>query len=105
MLIFLRANLAPSKTPIAKSLELSHEPRFTIREASAKHPDKQEITLAWHITTHAGTPITWHNGMTGGYSSYMAFVPSKNLDGGPRKSGDARTDKLGNDLILRSAAR
>ena len=77
MLKFLRANLAPDKSPLAKAIRLSHLPRFTVHEPSEKEPFKVEIGLGWHITTDDGLSIIWHNGMTGGYASYVGFVPDK----------------------------
>jgi CubicO group peptidase (beta-lactamase class C family) len=79
MLIFVRANLAPDQTPLAKAIRLAHEPRFTLKKPDEKSPNKIEIGLAWHITTENGHTVVWHNGMTGGYASYAAVVPAKQL--------------------------
>nr|MBA3484765.1 serine hydrolase [Pirellulales bacterium] len=66
MLVFLKANLADDKKPLTQSMKLSHERRHTMDNGLA-------IGLGWHI---AGDGVTrWHNGMTGGYASWMAIVP------------------------------
>jgi len=75
MLIYLRANLSPDSTPLAKAIALSHEPRFKISKSDTKPAKKLEIGLAWHITTEGDNKIIWHNGMTGGYSALVALEP------------------------------
>jgi D-alanyl-D-alanine-carboxypeptidase/D-alanyl-D-alanine-endopeptidase len=100
MLIYLRANVAPESTPLAKAIAFEHEPRLTIREADAKSPNKLEIGLAWHITTENGNQIIWHNGMTGGYAAFVAVVPTKKW--GEVVLGNTATseiDNLGNGLL------
>src|SRR5471032_3257835 len=32
------------------------------------------IGLAWHLNPLRATPIVWHNGMTGGYASYVGYT-------------------------------
>lgn len=34
----------------------------------------EHIGLFWHISTVRGKPVVWHNGMTGGYSSFVGFT-------------------------------
>jgi CubicO group peptidase (beta-lactamase class C family) len=102
MLIFARANLAPEKTPLAKSIELAHKSRFTIRAATEKIPHSGEIGLGWQITVEPGGTIIWHNGMTGGYASYMALVPSKQW--GVVVLGNTAADeidKVGEGLLIK----
>lgn len=70
MLKFIAANLADDDKPLTKALQLSHEKRHTM-------PDGQAIGLAWHIALDGIT--RWHNGMTGGYASWVAVVPSRNV--------------------------
>jgi CubicO group peptidase (beta-lactamase class C family) len=69
MLKFLAANLADDQTELSKSLQLSHEQRH-------KMDDGLAIGLGWHIARDGIT--WWHNGMTGGYSSWISFVPKDN---------------------------
>lgn len=101
MLLFMRANLAPEQTPLAKPIALSHQPRFTIRPATKELPESLEIGLGWHITTHDGTKVIWHNGMTGGFASMLIVVPEKNWGvivlG---NSASPKIDELANSLLL-----
>jgi CubicO group peptidase (beta-lactamase class C family) len=70
MLKFVAANLANDDKPLTKAARLSHQKRHTM-------PDGQAIGLAWHIAPDGVT--RWHNGMTGGYASWVSVVPSRNL--------------------------
>jgi CubicO group peptidase (beta-lactamase class C family) len=36
-------------------------------------PDTR-IGLAWHLSQRQGTTLVWHNGMTGGYASYIGYT-------------------------------
>lgn len=75
LLAFAQANLAADENktdgkPLAKAMRLSHEERHKMEDGLA-------IGLAWHIARDGVTH--WHNGMTGGYHSWVAFVPGKNV--------------------------
>jgi CubicO group peptidase (beta-lactamase class C family) len=69
MLTFLEANLANRDQPLTASLKLSHEKRHEMEDGLA-------MGLGWHIARDGVT--RWHNGMTGGYASWIAFVPEHN---------------------------
>jgi serine-type D-Ala-D-Ala carboxypeptidase/endopeptidase len=99
LLIYVRAQLTPESTPLGKAVAMTHEPRFTIL-GDPKSKDKLEIALAWHISTDGDKQIIWHNGMTGGYAAYVAFVLAKKW--GVVVLGNTATgeiDKLGNGLM------
>jgi serine-type D-Ala-D-Ala carboxypeptidase/endopeptidase len=66
MLKFVEANLAQDDSPITKAVRLSHVKRHTMK-------DGQAMGLGWHIARDRIT--RWHNGMTGGYSSWVSVVP------------------------------
>jgi D-alanyl-D-alanine-carboxypeptidase/D-alanyl-D-alanine-endopeptidase len=70
MLKFVAANLADDDKPLTKTLRLSHEKRHEML-------DGQSIGLAWHIAPDGLT--RWHNGMTGGYASWVAVIPDRNV--------------------------
>ena len=38
-----------------------------------------EIGLAWHLARRGGQTISWHNGMTGGFSTMIALDPARRL--------------------------
>ena len=74
MLTYLEAQLHPdivrSKETLASALQMSHELR------SDSMPG-MKVGLAWLFETKTG--IFWHNGATGGYSSYVFFNPKEDF--------------------------
>ncbi|MEO8226940.1 MAG: serine hydrolase [Gemmatimonadota bacterium] len=68
LLKFVAANLA-STGPLHAAMVAAQTARRPI-------PGDQQIGLAWHISEHAGTRIIWHNGGTGGYHTFVGFVPA-----------------------------
>ena len=65
MLIFLAANLQLIDHPLKKAMLLSHMPR---------HDKEIRVGLGWHISDGSQGDIIWHNGGTGGYSTFAGFV-------------------------------
>jgi len=63
---FLQANLAGPGHPLGPAFELCHQVRFK----NWAHC----MGLGWHIQDLKDRPMHWHNGATGGFSSYMAFA-------------------------------
>lgn len=89
---FIQASLAKDDKPVTKAIQLSFKKRHT-------KEDGQAVGLAWQIAQDGIT--RWHNGMTGGYSSFVAVVPEKKV--GVVVLTNAATDettKLGMKLIL-----
>jgi CubicO group peptidase (beta-lactamase class C family) len=68
MLRYLQANMGRLKTPLASAMRLAQAPRRDIGGGD-------RIGLAWmtHHTPHGD--VVWHNGETGGYSSFIGFTP------------------------------
>ncbi len=73
LLKFLAANLELVSTPITPALRLMH----TVHHAT-NSPD-MEIMMGWHVWNRYGARIIWHNGVTGGYWSFIGFDPSKKI--------------------------
>ncbi len=71
MLTFLAANLGYVKTPLAPAMASM----LTSRRPTGA-PGKGEIGLGWLIVEPSSYEIVWHNGGTGGYRSFVGFVPS-----------------------------
>src|SRR5262249_35771534 len=67
MLKFVAANLGLVKTNLLPAMQMSH----LVRKSTGA-PDL-DIGLAWHIFKKYGTEITWHNGGTGGYRTFIGF--------------------------------
>jgi len=67
MLTFVGANLGYVKSPLAPAMAAMlavHRPTGT---------PGLEIGLGWHILTHDGHEIVWHNGGTRGFRSFIGF--------------------------------
>ncbi len=82
MLKFIAANLSDEDTQLARSMRQSHEKRYTIPGGA--------IGLGWHI--YADNMTRWHNGGTGGYSSWVSVVPE--FDAGVVVLANTHTDKI-----------
>ncbi len=65
---FLTANLKPAKTPLTEALRMSRQPHFRVDETTS-------MGLGWHLNAGGGT--VWHNGQTGGFHSFAAFLPER----------------------------
>ncbi len=66
MIAFLKANLEIIDTPINESMQLAHKEAFVNADSSF------HIGLGWHYEDKGR--VTWHNGRTGGYTSFTGFV-------------------------------
>jgi CubicO group peptidase (beta-lactamase class C family) len=99
MLTYLDANLHPEKVPpMAAALNLSHDLRANVAPG-------MRIAFAWLYNN--GTGSYWHNGGTGGFSSYVLFNPKGDYAvvvlfnttvGGP---GGSFADRLGEHVSQR----
>ncbi len=71
MLAFLAANLNLKPGPLQKAMALSQVPRADADGGGTR------IGLGWHVTPlpMSKRTMVWHNGGTGGYSSFAGFVP------------------------------
>lgn len=67
MLKFLAANLDADSKPLGKVLAMAREPRH-----DADRPGNT-LGLAWHIVNAFGTSITWHNGGTMGFRTFIGM--------------------------------
>ena len=69
LLTFLGAAIGLEQTPLAPAFALGTRPLRPTDSAATS------IGLSWHITQTHGKRITWHNGGTGGYRSFIGFDP------------------------------
>jgi CubicO group peptidase (beta-lactamase class C family) len=67
MLRWLQANMGTAGTPLAAAMRMAHLPRRGIGGGDL-------IGLAWMTSVRAGDAVTWHNGITGGYASFIGFT-------------------------------
>ena len=70
LLNFLGANLGYVKSSLAPAMESMR----AVRRATGS-PTLGEIGLGWLIVKPSTYEIAWHNGGTGGYRSFIGFVP------------------------------
>ena len=74
LLTFLAANLGDIKSPLGPAMAAMRAARRPTGTASLG-----EIGLGWLIVKPSSYEIVWHNGGTGGYRSFVGFVPSKRV--------------------------
>ena len=95
MLTFVAANLGYVKSPLTPAMAAMLAPR------RPTGMPELEIGLGWHILTHDGHEIVWHNGGTGGYRSFIGF-DSKTRVGVvalSNASTDTGVDDIGRHLL------
>ena len=69
MMRFAAANLDEGTSPLVESLRHCHAARV-----DASQPGMR-IGLGWHLLFEGDDCIVWHNGMTGGFASFLGFNP------------------------------
>ncbi len=95
MLKFVDANLHPERGPLGRAMALAQ------RERAAAAPP-MAIGLTWLIMRAGADTIVWHNGGTGGYRSFVGFVPSRKVGVVVlTNSGGAGADDIGMHLLNR----
>jgi len=71
MLSFLAANMGLKKTYLTTAMENTHAPDVDSPEQG------MQMGLGWQVLMHDNRRIYWHNGMTGGYASFIGFDKSE----------------------------
>ena len=95
MLKFVDANLHPERGPLGRAMALAQ------RERAAAAPP-MAMGLAWLIMRAGTDTIVWHNGGTGGYRSFVGFVPAREIGVVVlTNSGGAGADDIGMHLLNR----
>ncbi|MGB8634935.1 MAG: serine hydrolase [Rhodanobacteraceae bacterium] len=67
MLRYLQANMGTLNTPLHAAMSMAQEPR---EKVSAD----ERIGLIWMTRHFSSADVVWHNGMTGGYASFIGFT-------------------------------
>ncbi len=70
MLRYLEANMGRLKTPLYPAMQLAHTPRRGIG-------GNERVGLAWMTRHDKSGNVIWHNGMTGGYASFLGFTADR----------------------------
>ena len=90
MLLYAQANMKEKKGSLSKEMALTHHITY----------DKEmTIGLGWHMGKTKDDTYIWHNGGTGGSSSYMAFSPDKNIAVVVLSNSAESTDATGQDIF------
>ena len=69
LLTFLEANLGLRPTPLHEAMARTHVAQVTDPALG------MDIGLGWIIADEGDRRVVWHNGATGGYSSFIGFDP------------------------------
>ena len=67
LLKFVAANMGRTTTALQAAMAMTHPMRYST------HRDGVGIGLGWHTDSRHGSAITWHNGATGGFHSFIGF--------------------------------
>ncbi|MFZ6711179.1 serine hydrolase [Undibacterium sp. TC9W] len=68
MLRYLQAHMHGANVKVPAGLQLVQQPQRTTGMPGL------QIALAWHVQSARGQTVVWHNGMTGGYASFIGFT-------------------------------
>ena len=95
MLKFARAavDARTGKGPLAKAFTLSMQPR---RPAGSP---TMRIGLGWHVLQVHGHVLTWHNGGTGGFRTWMGVDSATNVAAVVLTNGGNSSDEIGLRLL------
>ena len=96
MLLFLEANIDPWSSPLSEALRSAHA-----RRADMPDPD-MGIGLGWIVHDTKDGRMLWHNGGTGGYSSFVGFDPESQVGVVVLSNAAAPVDFLGFRLLNRA---
>lgn len=73
LLTFLASFLDGGATPLGPAMRTM----LAIRRPTGT--PNLDVALAWHVATDQAGEFVWHNGGTGGYSSFVGFCPTTGL--------------------------
>ncbi|HTM53473.1 MAG TPA: serine hydrolase [Pirellulales bacterium] len=92
MVRFLRAYLGREHSSLDGAMAKSREVHFKVPDGA------NDVGLCWQIRRSGD--IVWHNGQTGGYHSFVAFVPEKQMGVVVLcNSAGSHVDRLGFGLV------
>ena len=70
LVTFLEANPGLRQTPLREAMQRTHVPQAAVPAMG------MDLGLGWVIADIDGRRFLWHNGATGGYSSFIGFDPA-----------------------------
>jgi len=96
MLRFLEASLGSAPTPLLGALSETQIPR-------ARAGGGMSVGLGWHISplgTKDKATLHWHNGGTGGFSSFAGFVKERGLGVVVLSNAAEQVDTLAHSILI-----
>lgn len=96
LLRFLEANLGNVPTPLLGALSETHVPR-------ARAGGGMSVGLGWHISplgTKDKATLHWHNGGTGGFSSFAGFVKDRGVGVVVLSNAAEQVDSLAHSILI-----
>jgi CubicO group peptidase (beta-lactamase class C family) len=87
---FLQAQLQPPPGLLGQAIRRSHQPLAA---------GSQPVAYGWHCAKLNGQMLYWHNGETGGFISFMGFVPATGLAAAVLSNNTEAIEDLGLKLL------
>ena len=84
---------------VAVNLAGSHPAVAEAQRVRKTFPDGKGIGLAWMHATVGGRHLVWHNGITGGFRSFIGFLPDEGIGLVVLANGQGNVDALARRLL------
>lgn len=95
LLVFLRAHVDPSASPLRGAVDM-------VLQTTSDAGSQRSLRMGWDVLEHpAGTSWWWHNGMTGGFASFVGFDPQRQVGVVVLANSSRSVDRLGMALLER----
>jgi len=102
LLKFVEAN-ANASANVSGTWAETDLPRAALRDAQrVRRPTGMpnlDIGLAWHVFHKFGVDLVWHNGGTGGYHSWIGFLPGAGVGAVVLSNSSTEIDDIGLHLV------
>jgi CubicO group peptidase (beta-lactamase class C family) len=92
LLIYTKANMIKAENKLSKAFNLTHQVTFT-------NDTQLSMGLGWHIIKVNGITYYFHNGGTGGSSSFLAYNIERNIAIIILSNASAGTDATGTGIL------
>ena len=93
LMLFAKANLSDSRTPLHRSLRACQVPRVS------KKTRANRVGLGWHVSGESSEPVIGHSGATNGFRTYLGFMPGRNRAVVVLANSNSSVDHLGQYLL------